>query len=274
MCELFAMSARYPTNVSLSLHELSRHGGELGPHADGWGIAYYEDFDVRMLREPCAASESRLMSFVREEGVQSDLVIAHIRQATLGTVHLYNTHPFRRELGGRIHTFAHNGHLEGIQTHPVFETGRYMPVGTTDSEYAFCVLMGRLERLWSVGTPTPTERFATIETFASELRPLGPANFMYADGEYLFVHGHKRTQKDGERKPPGLHVLCRSCREQENLSELVGVQVEEMEDAEEAARQVVTLVASVPLSDEGWRPLEDGEVLMLRHGAVFSTSTG
>jgi predicted glutamine amidotransferase len=30
--------------------------------------------------------------------------------------------------------------------------------------------------------------------------------------------------------------------------------------------QVVSLVASVPLSDEAWRPLEQGELLILRDG--------
>ncbi len=35
MCELFAMSARRPTTVSLSLEEFSHHGGLSGPHKDG-----------------------------------------------------------------------------------------------------------------------------------------------------------------------------------------------------------------------------------------------
>jgi hypothetical protein len=39
MCELFAMSTRYPSTVQLSLEEFSRHGGLFGPHKDGWGIA-------------------------------------------------------------------------------------------------------------------------------------------------------------------------------------------------------------------------------------------
>jgi predicted glutamine amidotransferase len=41
MCELFAMNARVPTEASVHLGLLPR-GGSTGPHADGWGIAWYE----------------------------------------------------------------------------------------------------------------------------------------------------------------------------------------------------------------------------------------
>jgi predicted glutamine amidotransferase len=34
MCELFAMSAKYPSAVWLSLEKFSRHGGLSGPHRD------------------------------------------------------------------------------------------------------------------------------------------------------------------------------------------------------------------------------------------------
>jgi len=36
--------------------------------------------------------------------------------------------------------------------------------------------------------------------------------------------------------------------------------------------QHVVLVASVPLSHEGWVPLDEGEVLCLRNGEVFPPS--
>jgi glutamine amidotransferase len=39
MCELSAMSALQPAEVSFSLEEFSQHGGLSGPHKDGWGIA-------------------------------------------------------------------------------------------------------------------------------------------------------------------------------------------------------------------------------------------
>ncbi|MCJ7589723.1 MAG: hypothetical protein MUO51_00035 [Woeseiaceae bacterium] len=50
--------------------------------------------------------------------------------------------------------------------------------------------------------------------FAARLRPLGPFNFVYSDSDALFVHSHRRTQSDGKVRPPGLHMLVRSCNEQ------------------------------------------------------------
>ena len=58
MCELFALSSSAPTNVHFSLDEFSRHGGCTGPHKDGWGIAYYSQGDVKLVREPLPASDS------------------------------------------------------------------------------------------------------------------------------------------------------------------------------------------------------------------------
>ena len=43
MCELFAMSARQPATVSLSLEEFARHGGETARHRDGWGVVRPEN---------------------------------------------------------------------------------------------------------------------------------------------------------------------------------------------------------------------------------------
>ena len=43
------------------------------------------------------------------------------------------------------------------------------------------------------------------------MRPLGQINFLYSDGDCLWVHGHKRRQHiDGritEPRAPGLHLL-------------------------------------------------------------------
>jgi glutamine amidotransferase len=253
MCELLAMSARVPTNLSSSLAELARHGGETGPHRDGWGVAYMRDGDAFLVREPDAAAGSELLAFLQQRDSPSALVIAHIRRATQGARLLRNTQPFERELGGHVHLFAHNGMLPGIERSRL--RGRAnRPIGDTDSEHAFCALLDRLRPLWMRGRPSLLDRFQEVARFATELRTLGPANFLYSDGELIFAHGHRRRVDDGEIKPPGLHVLCRQCVERT------------------AVTQQVALVASVPLTAEAWRPLAEGEVIVLREGRVILSS--
>jgi glutamine amidotransferase len=262
MCELFAMSARLPTTVRLSLDELARHGGGTGPHSDGWGVAFTQERDALVIREPGAANDSACLAFVQRQDFTSPLVIAHVRKATQGARLLRNTQPFVRELGGVVHVFAHNGMLPGIEADARFPTRRFRRVGDTDSEHAFCALLERLASVWSDGPPSLDARLAVIRGFADELRELGSANFLYADGDTIFAHGHRRMNATGEIRPPGLHVLCRSCHQSSGGAKLVGVSIDPEDD------QQVALLASVPLSPECWEPLREGEIVVLREGSI------
>ncbi len=266
MCELFAMSSRYPTSVGFSLETLARRGGLDGPHKDGWGVAYLEGNDVFLLRESSPAAESGLVRFMEKHGPPSDLVLSHIRQATQGEPALRNTQPFQRELGGHAHVFAHNGDLADVKEKCTLNSGRYTPVGDTDSEFAFCCLLEQLKKLWDGAPgklPSVESRLQTVAQFAALLRPFGPFNFIYSDGDALFVHAHRRKQDDGDIRPPGLHLLARSCNEQAvDLSES-GIMMTPI-------AQELVLVASVPLTDEPWEPIDEGEVIVLKDGLVWA----
>ena len=266
MCELLGMSAHYLASITLSLNEFARHGGETGPHVDGWGVAFYEGLDANLIRESTAAADSVLMSTLRGYKLASEIVIAHIRRASSGPVELRNTHPFRREFAGRVHTFAHNGDLPDIEDRfRLDRTGVAIPVGTTDSEYAFCLLMQRLSRLWIVGQGTPSlqSRRETVFEFAQQMGSLGSANFLYSDGDVLFVHGHERKQADGTIRAPGLHYISLTCDYGLGHSELASVKFES------DCLQKVTLVATVPLTDGNWQPLHAGELLLVKEGEII-----
>ncbi|MGM0577383.1 MAG: class II glutamine amidotransferase [Myxococcota bacterium] len=66
MCELLGMSALHPTDVNHSVALLRPRGGEIGPHADGWGLAFYEGRAARVFKEPIPAAESRCLAFISE----------------------------------------------------------------------------------------------------------------------------------------------------------------------------------------------------------------
>lgn len=255
MCEIFAMSSRHPTTVSASFEEVARHGGLIGPHKDGWGLAYYDGGDVRLFREPSPAGTSACVRFLQDHPVAATTVVGHVRRATQGPPALANSQPFSRELGGRMHVFAHNGDLSGVAVHPALALARgaFRPIGDTDSERAFCALLERLRAPWQEtdGIPPLARRLEIVAGFAAILRELGPANFVYGDGDALFVHGHRRQQGAGLGvRPPGLHVLCRRCAS----------------DGATRAMQDVVLVASVPLTGEAWQPLDEGEIVVIAAG--------
>jgi len=267
MCELFAMSSRFPADVHFSLEAFSRRGGLAGRNKDGWGLAYYVDHDVRLVKEPQPAGDSACIRFIQDHPFTSAIVVSHIRRATRGLVAMKNCQPFQRELGGCMHVFAHNGDLEPDSLRARMRLDAFHPVGETDSEYAFCALLDRLRAAWlRERRPALAKRHDIVARFAVELRALGPANFLYSDGDALFVHGHIRMHGDG-RPPhtPGLHVLCRHCTPGARNVSTEGLTV-----AMEAQQEVV-LAASVPLTEEaGWLALGEGELVVAQRGRIVS----
>ncbi len=262
MCELLALSSRLPTSVKLSLSTFAQHRGA----DDGWGVAFYDTGDVRLYKEPELAAESEWLAFIQQRFLSASLFISHIRHATRGIRSLANTQPFSRELGGRVHIFAHNGRFDSIERDYAGGWNRYRPIGETDSEIAFCILLERLAPLWQSGSiPSLDARLTVFTRFAADMRAIGPANFLYSDGDALFVHGHRRVQADGRIAPPGLWRLSRQCESRRDTAE----RDRGTSSAADRGQQQVMLFASIPLSDEHWMPIAEGEVFAVRHGRVM-----
>ena len=115
----------------MSLDQFASHGSDASANRDGWGIVYYAEDDIRRFRDTGPAAASEWVKFVEKQELCSTLFLAHIRNANVGKVSLPNTHPFSRELGGSMHTFAHNGFLENISNNSAFALRRFMPLGDT-----------------------------------------------------------------------------------------------------------------------------------------------
>ncbi len=273
MCELFAMSSTVPATVNYSLEQFARHGGDTRGNKDGWGISYFEGDEVRLIKDPAPAADSPWVRFVAERMLESHCVIAHVRWATRGQPKLENTHPFEREMAGRRHVFAHNGTLEDVADRLPFQSSHFRPVGDTDSEHAFCVLLQRLETLWRPGTDLPDleARLERVAEFAADARRLGQANFLYSDGDALFAHGHRRRYEENGRitepKAPGLNFRYRQCAQEGEELACDGLSVRVPSEGQgNASRQEIVLLASVPLTDEGWTPIPEGTVIAFRGG--------
>lgn len=261
------MSSLRATQLALSFQTLAAHSGGTSTTRDGWGVAFYQGNDVALYREPVAASDSPLVQFLQSQGPDTALAMSHIRHATRGARSLANTQPFVRELGGRIHVFAHNGDLPGVERSGNLAFDRYRPVGITDSEHAFCALLERLHGLWRAGVTLPSlgQRWSVVSQFAADLRELGPANFLYSDGDVLFAHGHRRIQADGRIAAPGLWLWTCQCADPDKPVHASGVTVA-------PGFQEMVLLASVPLTDQPWRRLGEGEVVAVSAGRLINSS--
>src|ERR1700722_12496164 len=112
MGELLGLSFAQPISAEFSMSEFERRDVE---NADGWGLAWYPDQSLAMVKEPVMWERSQHSGFLKSySGLWSRIYIGHVRHKTTGSVPTHaDTHPFAREFGGREYCFAHNGTIEG-----------------------------------------------------------------------------------------------------------------------------------------------------------------
>lgn len=250
MCELLGMSANVPTDIRFSFSGLIRRGGATGPHRDGWGIVLYDGKGCRGFHDPQASADSAIARLVRDYPIKSRVVISHIRRANRGRIALENTHPFGRELWGRQWTFAHNGQLRGIKRRTL---DHYRPVGTSDSEHAFCWMLDQLRTRWR-DQPRPAALIPAIADLCRHLAQLGVFNLLMSDGRLLFCFCSTRLAWLTRRAPFGAATLV----DQDLTVDFA---------KETTPTDIVTIVATQPLTrDERWTAIGKGELLTLRDG--------
>lgn len=252
MCELLGMSANVPTDICFSFSGLMQRGGGTGPHRDGWGIAFYEGKGVRSFHDPQPSVDSEIALLIKDHPIKSNVVISHIRQANVGEVNLANTHPFTRELWGYVWTFAHNGQLDKA----LFDLPltHYHPVGTTDSEYAFCWLLGQIREKFPQRPDDIAELQTFIRTSCDRLRALGVYNMLLTESTWLFAYCTTKLAWITRRAPFG-EASLKDCELSVDFYK------------ETTPNDIVTVIATDPLTDnEQWQKLEAGEMITFADG--------
>ncbi|STZ75434.1 class II glutamine amidotransferase [Bergeriella denitrificans] len=252
MCQLLGMNCNTPTDIMFSFEGFRRRGGITDHHADGFGIGFFEGKGVRLFHDDKPSADSPVADLVRAYQIKSENVIAHIRKASQGQTSLANTHPFMRELWGEYWLFAHNGHL--LDFHPA-DNGFYRPVGSTDSEQAFCYILNRLRERFEQ-KPGEAELFAALTELTHEIRGHGLFNFVMSDGDSLFAHASTLLHYIVRKAPFGKARL---------LDDDVMIDFAEVTTPSDK----VAVIATLPLTrDEVWQQLAVNELVMFRQGDI------
>ena len=68
--------------------------------------------------------------------------------------------------------------------------------------------MSDIEKLWCDGVPNLPKRVKTMEQIFTKLATLGPANFVYSNGDYLYAFANKRVQFNGKIAPRYVLANC------------------------------------------------------------------
>ena len=256
MCQLLGMNCNTPTDIVFSFEGFHRRGGLTDKHADGWGIAFFEDDGCRIFLDYLPSATSPVAELVRKYPIKSRNVIAHIRKATQGKVSLANTHPFRRELWGQDWLFAHNGNLVDLpESFACSHGSRFQRVGTTDSEQAFCWMLNQLA-LQFARAPDAATLTDAVRALTAELAGHGTFNFLLSNGKALFAHCSTNL----------FYVLRRAPFNTAHLADAdVTVDFAQVTTPDDR----VAVIATQPLTDnEQWVQMAPGELLVFADGTL------
>lgn len=251
MCQLLGMNCATPTDITFSFRGFSQRAGITSDHADGFGIAFFEDKACRLFVDNQSAIESPIAELVRNYPIKSRNVIAHIRKATQGKINLENSHPFSRELWGRQWIFAHNGDLYDYFP----ELSGRTPVGNTDSERAFCYLLDQLVKRFGYHEPKLDQVFDLLAEISPAIAEHGTFNFCLSNGQALFSYAITK-----------LHWLVREYPFRP--AQLIDIDVEVDFSQVTTPEDRVAVITTEPLTqNEEWTAFQPGEMILFQHGA-------
>ena len=182
---LLAMSFEGELAPSFTLHCLDA-GREL---PDGWGLGYYPagEPSAAILKEPAPPQASiRSQLALAWEQVESNMFLLHIRHATWGALSDANTQPFSRTWGRRDWLIGHAGSLD----HKPESSGPNEPVGSTDTEQVFCMLLNRfVEKGWRSLKEVDLD---ILHAWLTELNKDGELTLCMTDGRDMLAHADHR----------------------------------------------------------------------------------
>ena len=254
MCELFGMACNKHVTISFSWRGFIKRGRE---NRHGWGVAFYPDgFSTCIIKEPRPSTESPMVKFLMSTNfIKSKIVISHVRLASVGYPYYYNTHPFVRELFGREWVFAHNGTIRGKMPNPKF----YEPIGETDSERAFCLILDRLRELGR--NASLNEKARVIEEEARKFSSMSHVfNFLMSDGEYLFAFRSEDGRLNYTIRIPPHNVIVHLNDEdfEVDLSSMKGKD------------EVATIIATEEITGgENWVELPSNKLMIFKDGLPY-----
>lgn len=152
MCRLLAMSGKInPQKSTLILEKFQRlaeygktQRGATKGHKDGWGIAYYNNKKLAgSIKDTSSALDNKKYSrFVQLLAKKNpNLIMAHLRKASVGKKSIPNTQPFMLE----NFAFVHNGTLRNSKN--ISLSNKYIKKinGDTDSEKLFFYFLDSLK---------------------------------------------------------------------------------------------------------------------------------
>ncbi|MHA1137131.1 MAG: class II glutamine amidotransferase [Candidatus Thorarchaeota archaeon] len=262
MCDLLGLSFNVPITAKISL-DVFQQRGHANP--DGWGLAFYKDDRLQIIKEAHSATNSSLYDFM-EKYTHSRTIISHVRRSTRGIPSYLNTHPFyrrvRTDFTDSEFAFAHNGTLTQLEK---LRFEKYKPLGETDSEQAFCHILDILSERETTSWTEPD--FETIEGSLREINDgKNTLNCIFSDGPYLFCYSDENDHNNGLRftKQIAPFGSIELVTHEDRLGS-----VDLRSEIPSALDQSGYLISTRILTEGEWTEFRHGELIVFKHGQII-----
>jgi glutamine amidotransferase len=204
MCRLYGQRSAAAAGAAdplCSSHNALRFQSHVHPH--GWGVGWWRAGRPRVERGVLPAHADQAFCDASHRA-HSRIVLAHVRDASVGAVHERNTHPFAH--GPWL--FAHNGtvarwrrssRLRAAIEAEIAPALRRQLRGETDSERCFLLFLTRLGTAWRRASLAEVRRaLAQVTALVARLADPGAPrpsslNFLASDGRLLAASRRGRT---------------------------------------------------------------------------------
>jgi predicted glutamine amidotransferase len=200
LCRLFAWHSTKPLSVTSVLGPDLQAFTELSTlHRDGWGIAYGDADEIKLVRDTSPAHESKIYSDMLTQ-MQATNAIAHLRWATEElAVCIPNTHPFvKKSEMGEI-AFIHNGGVTRGDSLTALIDADFLNQleGESDSEQYFAALLTQLRK-------SGGDILAAYQALVIDFAPIHYTSLnamILTETELVIVCQHKPENRSPELQP-------------------------------------------------------------------------
>ncbi len=244
MCRLLGYVARQPVIVERVLEDtLSALIDVSRLHADGWGMAWYDEQGLIQHAKTPEPAHSSIQFASLTTSIRADALIAHVRWATPGfALCMENTHPFIYQQ----FAFAHNGAVapnEDLEARIAPHLREYI-TGATDSERHFLALLSVFEQT------DPVEAFRIhMNTLRQQLQSTSLNCLLLTPGALYAACDFDPNAPLARRDPYYFHLHYRTTPE-------------------------AVVVASTGLGQDekkGWQALKNGSMLVVERDTLKAT---
>ncbi len=235
-----------------------------GRKVSGSGIAWYPEDEnaATIIKDPKSFAElGRPKVLDDKNSFVSTTFMMHLNGASWNPI-AQDTEPYSRAVGKRDWIWMHQGALDMGKLRKKNNQGGenfYEPVGNTDSELAFCIILNRITRskikkLSEVG-------WDRIHDWFKEMNELGTSNFFLSDGRNTIVYcgldGTNAVYKQ-RIKPPYENISFKNAD--------AGFEMDFRNEDDEL--RTMLIFSTLPVTASGSQQMKKGQMIVARNGSI------